>query len=209
MAQQSLIIFTRYPEIGKAKTRLIPAIGAEKAANLQKQMTELTVKKALELSQKLAVNIHIYFVGGSLDLMRLWLGNNLNFYPQTLGDLGEKMSSAFEDRFQANETEIIIIGTDCPSLNVEILLMAFAQLKNHDLVIGKAEDGGYYLIGLKSLEKNLFTNINWSTAQVFQQTILIAQKLNLTIYDNLPILRDIDHPEDLQFYQYHQNKLFS
>jgi len=209
LAQQSLIIFTRYPEIGKAKTRLIPAIGAEKAANLQKQMTELTVKKALELSQKLAVNIHIYFVGGSLDLMRLWLGNNLNFYPQTLGNLGEKMSSAFEDRFQANETEIIIIGTDCPSLNVEILLMAFAQLKNHDLVIGKAEDGGYYLIGLKSLEKNLFTNINWSTAQVFQQTILIAQKLNLTIYDNLPILRDIDHPEDLQFYQYHQNKLFS
>jgi len=209
MTQQSLIIFTRYPEIGKAKTRLIPAIGAEKATNLHRQMTELTVKKTLELSQKLELNIHVYFVDGDIDLMRLWLGNNLNFQPQSLGDLGEKMYSALKDRFLANDTEIIIIGTDCPSLNVEILLVAFEQLKNHDLVIGKAEDGGYYLIGLKSLAKDLFTNINWSTAQVFQQTISIAQKLNLTIYDNLPILRDIDTCEDLQFYQNDQNKLFS
>ena len=199
--QQSLIIFTRYPEIGKTKTRLIPAIGAEKAANLQRQMTELTLKKAEELKLKLNLNVYIYFAGGNIDLMGKWLGKDWEFKAQIEGHLGEKMYSALSNSFAQGNKQSIIIGIDCPNLNVEILQTAFKAIKHHDLVIGKAEDGGYYLIGLNQLRAELFNNISWGTSQVFAETITIAEKLNLSIY-NLPILRDIDRPEDLQFYQY-------
>lgn len=198
LSKKALIIFTRYPEVGKTKTRLIPAIGAEKATDLHRKMTELSVKTANNLKAKLDVNIYVYFTGGNNDLMQLWLGENLLFKTQVEGDLGMKMSSALADSFMSGNQETIIIGTDCPSLNVDILLIAFEQLKNHDLVIGKAEDGGYYLIGLNSSIPELFINIDWGTSKVFQQTINIAQNLNLQVY-NLPILRDIDSSEDLQF----------
>jgi rSAM/selenodomain-associated transferase 1 len=203
--QQSLIIFTRYPEVGKTKTRLIPVIGAEKAANLQRRMTELTLKTAEELKLRLALNIYIYFAGGNLNLMKKWLGKNWLFYPQSEGDLGQKMYSALIDSFARKNQASIIIGIDCPTLNMEILTRAFQKIKNYDLVIGKADDGGYYLIGLNQPRLDLFTNINWGTSRVFEQTITIAKELNLSIY-NLPILRDIDRPEDLQFYQYDEKR---
>ena len=199
--QQSLIIFTRYPEVGKTKTRLIPAIGAEKAANLQRQMTELTLKKTEELKLKLDLNVYIYFAGGNQSLMKKWLGKDWLFKTQSQGDLGKKMYSAFTDSFAQGDKQSILIGIDCPSLSIEILATAFEAIKNHDLLIGKAEDGGYYLIGLNQLRYELFKNISWGTSQVFAETMTIAEKLNLSIY-HLPILRDIDRPEDLQFYQY-------
>lgn len=197
--KKSLIIFTRYPEIGKTKTRLIPAIGAEKAANLQRIMTEKTLLKVEKLKEFLAVEINVYFTGGNLNLMIEWLGENYHYYQQIEGDLGLKMYSAFQDIFTEDNQQVIIIGIDCPKLNSEILKEAFIALNNHDLVIGKAIDGGYYLLGLNQLKKSLFTNINWSTSQVFSQTMAIANNLNYNIHE-LPILRDIDRPEDLKFW---------
>jgi len=199
--KKSLIIFTRYPEIGKTKTRLIPAIGAEKACNLQRLMTESTVKKAYQLRAKFKIDINIYFHGGSKDLMQNWLGNNYNYYPQNGQDLGIKMYNAFGDSFAKNSCEVVIIGTDCLDLDENILNQAFNQLNNYDLVIGKAEDGGYYLLGLKSLNKDLFININWGSDSVFNTTVAIASRLNYSIYQ-LPTLRDIDRPEDLEYYRH-------
>ncbi len=200
-SQQSLIIFTRYPEIGTTKTRLIPAIGAEKASNLQKKMTQLTIDKSRQLQDKLNLNIDVYFSGGNKEKMASWLGENINFKTQAQGDLGTKMYSALEDKFKQGSKNNLIIGTDCPDLTTDILFTAFNQLKNHDLVIGEAEDGGYYLIGLNSLIPDLFIDINWGTETVFSQTIDKAKKLNLSVYQ-LPILRDLDRPEDLEFYQF-------
>lgn len=197
--KKSLIIFTRYPEIGKTKTRLIPAIGAEKAANLQRIMTEKTLLKAEKLKDFLEVEINIYFTGGNLDLMKTWLGKKYNYYSQIQGDLGLKMFSAFNDVFTQNNQQVIIIGIDCPQLNSEILKEAFIALNNHDLVIGKAIDGGYYLLGLNQLKKSLFFNINWGTSQVYNQTMAIANNFNYNTY-LLPILTDIDRPEDLKFW---------
>lgn len=194
--KKCLIVFTRYPEIGKTKTRLIPAIGMEKACFLQRLMTENTVKKAHKLKE---TDIHIYFYGGSLNLMKEWLGHSNNYFPQKGEDLGLKMYHAFADCFQKNYSQVVLIGTDCPDLDEKILNMSFEQLNNSDLVIGKAEDGGYYLIGLNnlnSLNKQLFTNINWGSDSVFQRTVAIASCLNYRIYQ-LPTLRDIDRPEDL------------
>lgn len=198
MKKKALIIFTRYPEIGKTKTRLIPAIGAKKSANLQRLMTENTLSSIERLTNIIDVEVNIYFSGGNKKLMQEWLGDKYNFYPQIEEDLGEKMYSAFKDNFGRKNEQVIIIGIDCLDLNIDILQEAFIALNNYDLVIGEAFDGGYYLLGLNSLEKSLFDNIKWGTNQVFFETMSRAEKLNYITYQ-LPILRDIDRAEDLQF----------
>jgi rSAM/selenodomain-associated transferase 1 len=196
--QQTLIIFTRYPEAGKTKTRLIPALGEKGAADFQRQMTEKTIIKARKLNEKIPVNIEVHFTGGNQKLMQKWLGNGLIFKEQKGRDLGAKMLSAFQEILSKNQQKVVIIGIDCPDLNESILQEAFEACENNDLVIGKALDGGYYLIGLNRLVSELFEGIKWGSSKVFSQTENIAKKLNLKMY-RLPILNDIDRPEDLTF----------
>ena len=198
-AKKSLIVFTRYPEKGKTKTRLIPAIGAQKAADFQRQMTEYTMKTVAQTQAEVNLSINIFFNGGNLDLMQDWLGSQYHYQPQADGDLGQKMYSAFENSFKQGSQQVVIIGIDCPSLSTDILHQAFTALDDNQMVIGGADDGGYYLLGLTQLEKSLFENINWGTGEVFNQTMTIAQELNYTIYQ-LPVLKDIDRPEDLKFW---------
>jgi uncharacterized protein len=187
------MIFTRYPEAGKAKTRLIPALGAEGAANLHRQFTERTLQKALALSE---TAIAVHFTGGSLEQMQTWLGSAVQSRSQTTGDLGDRMSYAFETTFAEGYQSVVIIGTDCPQLTSELLAQAFQVLLTHDLVLGPTTDGGYYLMGLCRAIPELFVGIDWSTEVVFQQTIAIARKMGLAIAQ-LPTLSDVDRPEDL------------
>jgi uncharacterized protein len=196
---EKLVIFTRYPEAGKTKTRLIPVLGAIGAAVLQQQMTELTIAKCRKLINIRDLSIEIWFHGGDRKLMQKWLGNELVYKPQGSGNLGAKMSQAFATAFQSEIDRMVIIGTDCPELTVDILNDAFNSLSNRDLVLGEARDGGYYLIGLSRLISDLFIEIDWGTEVVFRQTKQVAEKLNLTI-TYLPILNDIDRPEDLEIY---------
>jgi uncharacterized protein len=190
------IVFTRYPEPGKAKTRLIPAIGDVAAADLHRQMTEQTLTKVKLLQQSRPVSIEVWFAGGDRDRMQTWLGADLQYQPQPTGDLGERMRQAFQVGFDRGVKATIIIGTDCPGLTVEILTAAFQALEQTDLVLGPATDGGYYLIGLRRSAPELFESIEWSTERVFQQTVAIASNLNLSL-SCLPMLADVDRPEDL------------
>jgi uncharacterized protein len=194
---QHLIIFTRYPEPGKTKTRLIPALGEVGAANLQKQMTEHTIFQARELQNITTVSIEVRFTGGNLEKMQNWLGNDLGCQTQGNGDLGARIERSLVNAFNQKAEQVIIIGIDCPGVNAPILATAFAKLRHSHLVLGPALDGGYYLIGLQKPIPELFTNINWGTAQVLAETVDIAQKLNLSI-DYLHPLADIDRPEDLK-----------
>jgi len=191
-SKESLIIFTRYPQAGKTKTRLIPALGEQGAAQLQKKLTEHTLKEVNQLD----VNIRIYFSDGTEDLMVNWLGNCYQYYPQSKGDLGERFIAALEESFTQNIEKVIIIGIDCPDLNANLINQAFQELSIKDLVLGKAEDGGYYLIGLRRFYPELFQGIDWGTDLVLQQTVAIAKARGLTI-SYLPVLNDIDTPEDL------------
>ena len=191
-----LIIFSRYPEPGKTKTRLIPVLGAEGAANLQRQMTEETVAKARHLGSVFSLSIELRFAGGNLSLMESWLGSNLSYQEQDIGDLGDRMAGAFKTAFNSGNQQVVIIGTDCPGLNVQILHQAFKKLEQNDLVLGPAADGGYYLIGLRRFIPELFQGINWGTAEVGEKTVAIAQNLDLAI-SYLPQLADVDRPEDL------------
>lgn len=194
--KQCLIIFSRYPEPGKTKTRLIPALGAEGAATLHRQMTAHTLAEARELQRACALSVEVHFAGGNHQQMQTWLGAELIYRQQSEGDLGDRLAAAFATAFAAGMTRVIIIGTDCPDLHSAILLQAFQALTQHDLVLGPAQDGGYYLIGLQRLFPELFVGVSWGTASVRQQTVEIAKALDLAIAF-LPLLSDIDRPEDL------------
>jgi hypothetical protein len=195
-ARECLIIFTRYPEPGKTKTRLIPVLGAEGAARFQRQMTQQTVAQVKELKTFRPLSVEVHFAGGNQQLMQDWLGSDIIYRQQSEGDLGRRMASAFKESFTSGMTGVVIIGTDCPDLNAQLMVKAFDALDQNDLVLGPALDGGYYLIGLRRLIPELFTGISWSTAEVLEQTISIAERLDLAIAF-LPLLNDIDRPEDL------------
>ncbi|MFN6485483.1 MULTISPECIES: TIGR04282 family arsenosugar biosynthesis glycosyltransferase [unclassified Nostoc] len=199
-SKQHLIIFTRYPEPGKTKTRLIPVLGTVGAANLQRQMTEYTIFQVQELQKAIDISVEVRFTGGDLQLMQDWLGLDLVYQFQGEGDLGLRMARSLFDAFQSGAEKVTIIGTDCPGVNTQILATAFEKLQAFDLVLGPAIDGGYYLIGLRQSIPELFVNIKWGTAQVFQTTVDIAQKLNLS-YVNLSPLADVDRPEDLPIWE--------
>jgi hypothetical protein len=195
-----IIVFTRYPEAGKAKTRLIPVLGAEGAAALHQQLTEHTLIQVQQFQQQAPISVEVRFAGGDQVLMQAWLGPDLCYVSQGEGDLGDRMARSFQTAFAAGERRTLIIGTDCPDLDAKILIQAFAALEHTDLILGPAIDGGYYLIGLRRPIPELFVGIAWSTAQVRQRTIEIAEQLGLAIA-LLPPLSDIDTPADLQTWQ--------
>ncbi len=197
---ETLIIYSRYPEPGKTKTRMISALGAEGAAELQRKMTEHTLTTAKKINSCRDINIEVHFTGGNEQLMSAWLGKDLQYIPQAAGDLGKRMNSSFERAFSLGSQRVVIIGIDCPDLDRDLLISAFDSLEKHELVLGVAEDGGYYLIGLTKTTPQLFQNINWGTEQVLEQTKAIAQTLNLKT-EYLTTLPDVDRPEDLTIWQ--------
>ena len=196
MISEKLIIFTRYPEPGITKTRLIPVLGKAGAANLHRLMAQRTIARALSLQKSRRLSVEIHHTGGSQQQMEDWLGTDLIYQNQIDGDLGARMTAAFQNSFDSGVDKVAIIGTDCPDLKAEILAQTFDELSDRDLVLGPAKDGGYYLIGLRRSIPELFDGINWGTSEVFASTRAIAQNLGLNIAV-LPILADIDRPEDL------------
>ena len=200
MSRQRLIIFTKYPEPGKVKTRLIPVLGEEGAASLHQSMTERTLRWAKSLSRKNPDLVEIWFDGGSRRRMEEWLGPEFNYYPQGDGDLGERMARAFNDNFQKKKREVVLVGVDCPEFTAFHGQAAFAALKNHDLVLGPTKDGGYCLIGLKRMVPEIFESIEWGTDTVHHETLARAKNKDLSV-KNLNILHDVDVPQDLPLWE--------
>ncbi len=198
---ERLIIFTRYPEAGTTKTRMIPELGAEGAADLQRQMTEHIISRAEELRGIHPLAVEIRYEGGSESLMMEWLGAGFSYRHQGNGDIGLRMGRALRDAFQNGCETAVIIGSDIPDITADIMQKAFETLNQKDLVLGPAGDGGYYLIGVhhrsfRHWHPRLFRHVSWGTAKVLPQTLGIAQKLGVK-YNLLDTLRDVDRPEDL------------
>ncbi|MHC4871314.1 MAG: TIGR04283 family arsenosugar biosynthesis glycosyltransferase [Planctomycetota bacterium] len=193
MLNRHLIIFTKWPEPDKVKTRLIPKLGSKGAALFHDKLTTYTCSTSLKLSD---TQISVYYSGCSESEAANWLGSDFSYTQQSAGDLGCKMLSAFNQSFQSGFESTIIIGTDSPEITPDLLDIAFNCLELSDLVVGPALDGGYYLIGMKNSHKSLFENIEWSTENVLSQTIEKTEAENLD-FSFLPHLSDIDTPDDL------------
>ena len=191
-----LIVFTRYPEAGRNKTRLIPVLGAARAAQIHERMTRLTLEWAERLSTAQSVDVQIQFTGADESAMAERFGSQFTYVTQCDGDLGQRLESAVAESFQNDCQRVVVVGTDCPTLSEVIVRQAFDHLSDHDVVIGPAADGGYYLIGLSRHVSSLFSDIAWSTDQVLEQTLAAAIQSDMSIA-LLPTLEDVDRPEDL------------
>jgi rSAM/selenodomain-associated transferase 2/rSAM/selenodomain-associated transferase 1 len=199
--KKHLIVFTRYPEPGTTKTRLIPLLGAKGAADLQRKMTEHVLLQVKRLSTQRELSVEIRYEGGDKNLMQTWLGQDFEYRPQGSGDLGQRMKRSFEDAFGTGAITVVIIGTDIPEITGGIIQKAFSALQQKNMALGPAKDGGYYLIGLQknSLSQaipDLFSGINWGAGDVLEKTIKIATHSGLS-FTLLDVLQDVDHPEDL------------
>lgn len=197
--QNHLLIFTRYPVPGQTKTRLIPALGQEGAATLQRRLTEHCLAIARQLTPIMPLKITMAYTGGTGMQMQQWLGGDVHYYPQSEGDLGDRLWHAFQTAFTQGGKKVMAIGIDCPFISTDLLHAAFIALDTNDVVIGPAQDGGYYLLGLKcpnSHYADYFQGIDWSTERVYAQTLAKITQ-NGDRHYALAMLPDIDRPEDL------------
>jgi rSAM/selenodomain-associated transferase 1 len=188
MKKEALLVFQKNPLKGKVKSRLAATVGEEVALDIYQFLVEQTFKAVRGMDQAVLVFFSDFIPEENQNpnqVMKIQQGN----------DLGEKMKNAFEEAFFLGFHKVVIIGTDCPDLTSDLLCQSFEQLDQTDLVIGPAGDGGYYLLGMKSTHPFLFEDIEWSTSQVFSQTLAAAKKNNLS-FGQLPVLHDIDEEED-------------
>ena len=196
---KALIIFIKNPVLGKVKTRLAATIGNVKAFEVYKKLLAHTQKITLLIDADKFL-FYADFLKREDEWANDWFIKNL----QKGSDLGERMYHAFEYTFLNKYQKVIIIGSDCIDLSASVIEDAYMLLDNTDVVIGPAKDGGYYLLGMKSLHQCLFKNVSWSTSQVLKQTLSICRSQHLN-YSLLPTLTDIDVENDLS---YEQKKLF-
>jgi len=198
----AIIVFTRFPIEGKVKTRLAKNMGNKFAVSLFRVCAEHTFKELLKVRETGLELFLFCSEENEIEQVKQWTGNNFNCYSQQGSDLGLKMQNAFEVVFKKGYKKVIIIGTDAPDVSMNLVQNAISVLDNYSVVIGPANDGGYFLLGFKSKLIDLFSGIEWSTDSVFDNTI---EKLNnsKTNYFMLDGLTDIDTLEDLQYWLKH------
>ena len=184
MASPTISIFARLPVPGQAKTRLIPAVGEEGAARVYARLLHHTVAQV----RASGVPFELRVTGGEVAAFRQLFGDDVLVAEQGEGDLGARMARV--------PAPAIVIGSDCPGVTPELFRVAARELRERDVVIGPATDGGYYLIGLARPMPFLFADMAWSTETVFAETLarLAARGIGPAI---LPELDDIDTPADL------------
>jgi hypothetical protein len=194
--QLALLIFAKYPEPGKVKTRLAASLGAGAAASLY----EMFIRKVLETAARSGAPKIFVAMSPETKMASFrekFPGDYELFAQIASSDLGERIIAAARHVFAQSCSRVLIIGTDSPNLLLAFLEEANRALDSHDIVIGPAEDGGYYLIGMKHVQTALFEGIAWSTSEVLAQTLerADAQKLRVHL---LPQWYDVD---DLPSYQ--------
>lgn len=192
MEEQALIIFIKNPVKGKVKTRLARVLGDDVALDVYQRLLAIT-RSATDKAHAHCFLFYSDFIPENDE----WPEARYNkFLQKQVNDLGERMRAAFELVFSKGYNRAIIIGSDCPGISGELLNDAFTALDNNDAVIGPANDGGYYLLGMKVLLEELFTDIPWSTDMVLAET---QQRLhNRQVRTQLLAeLTDVDTMEDM------------
>ncbi|XP_070557889.1 uncharacterized protein [Ptychodera flava] len=205
-----IILFTRYPTPGLTKTRLIGELGETGAARLQHYMTDHMVDVVTNVQQHCPdICVEIDYCGGNEQDIKYWFDRKTSlkciWNEQQPGNLGDKMSSAFRNSFQQGAENVLIIGSDIPGINRDLLREAFTTLQDSatkdNLLLGPALDGGYYLIGLNQINssklENLLQGIDWGTEKVREQQEERAKSVGISVCHLSKVLQDVDTIDDL------------
>ena len=192
MKKNIVLIFTRNPELGKVKSRLAKGVGQENALEIYKKLLSHTkdVVSTLSCTKRVGYSVQV-----RPDDM--WDNAIFEKFQQEGEDLGVRMHNAFDQAFTDGYDNVLIVGSDLFDLRASHINEAFDALHSNDAVIGPAQDGGYYLLGMNKLVKDVFYNKEWGGDTVFASTMndLATAKVH-----QLETLNDIDFAEDLKPY---------
>lgn len=191
MSDLLLMIFVKNLIPGMVKTRLAEDIGIDKALDVYQELVYQTHK----ITKKIEVDKAVYY-SEYIEVEDIWSDEHFAHKLQKGNTLGEKMSTAFDEAFDSYK-KVIIIGSDCYDLNSKTIKAAFEMLEEHDMVVGPAKDGGYYLLGTNEFYPQLFEGKEYSTNSVLKELLEEAEELQLSVYQ-LPQLSDIDTLDDLK-----------
>ncbi|WP_426062118.1 TIGR04282 family arsenosugar biosynthesis glycosyltransferase [Hymenobacter sp. B1770] len=194
--ENHLLVFARVPALGRVKSRLAAGIGKEAALAIYQELLAIT-RTAITQSGVPTTVWMADTAGPEPTAAEALEWNGMPTRCQEPGDLGQRMTAAFAAAFAAGAERVAIIGTDCPGLRDTHLTQAFALLADHEVVLGPATDGGYYLLGLSRPHPELFLNKAWSTESVLKDTVADAERLGSRVAF-LPELHDVDTAADLE-----------
>ncbi len=190
--RNSLIIFVRSPKLGKVKTRLAKEVGDEEALSIYIRLLTHT----REVAEQVEATRHLFY---SDEIIKDdWSTEHFDKSLQAKGDLGDKMQHAIKTALSTSN-KAVIIGSDCAQLKSSIVEAAYDALDQNDVVLGPTYDGGYYLLGVKEMHKELFEDMTWSVESVYEETVKRIKEKGLT-YATLDRLSDIDYKEDWDKY---------
>jgi len=192
--KRAIIIMAKVPRAGNVKTRLQPYLTPEQSADFAECLLSDAIEKAKSPRNQLIIafapsNERKFFDKFSLP--------ETLFVEQKGSDLGEKMFNVFEFAFGRKADSVVMIGTDSPTFPAAFIEEAFGYLEKSDAVLGKTADGGFYLIGLRRLKKEIFANVEWSSPQTFEQTKKNIRRARLQLKE-MPGWYDVDEPADLE-----------
>lgn len=197
----ALVIFAKAPVPGQVKTRLCPPLTPDEAATLHGSFVIDMLERTKVAASKLKLPLDRYLAcapSSTLVFFKIMEERQgVKLIDQVGDDLGARMEQAFATLFGKGYQRVFIVGTDVPSLPLDHYQQALALLDTHDVVLGPALDGGYYLIGLKQPRPELFAGISWSTDHVLATTQEKAANLGLKVA-LLPSWRDVDTIDDLR-----------
>lgn len=205
---RTFIVFTRYPAAGAVKTRLVPVLGAQGAADVHAAMTRHAIRTAAKAMAVHDFSMEVHFDGGDRSGMRTLYGDEIPYIPQSGNDLGERMRTAIGTVLHDGAEAVVLIGTDCPGITEALIGQAYAALEESDCVLGPACDGGYYLIGMKRDIPEVFSSVPWGTGEVRARTLDILRRMELKVV-LLDELHDVDRPEDLHVWEEMERALAS
>ena len=194
--RRAILLFVKYPEPGRVKTRLAATVGAEVAARIYRRLVAAVIE-LLPDEEELVVAFDppeqraeiVAWLGAAL------AGRRAVFLPQAAGDLGARLEQAFAETFALGFENVAVIGSDCIELTPATFAATWQALGSHDAVLGPSTDGGYYLLALREPCAALFHGIAWSTETVRAETLARAHSAGLRVLE-LAELADIDTEAD-------------
>ncbi|CAN5224651.1 TIGR04282 family arsenosugar biosynthesis glycosyltransferase [soil metagenome] len=192
--KRAVIIMAKVPQAGNVKTRLQNFLSPENCETLAESFLKDTVNKANSVCENVFI---AFFPPHEIQKLKEILPAETNFIEQTGENLGDKMFNAFRFVFAGQTDSIVMIGTDSPTFSSAFIEQAFGFLEqNSEIVLGKTDDGGFYLIGLRVLRREIFEDVAWSSSKTFADVHENIKNIGLNLRQ-IPVWYDIDEKKDL------------